>query len=1042
MAAALMIDALRDRSPEQEQTCRSRALDNRVSECSKALFISALRWAPGGSNPAGVTAGGNMGSLSGVGYGESLAVILARLRLDRGLSQVQLAGLAGLSPQEISDIEAGTTRNPRRDTVRKIVTGLGLPADGPEHRELLSLRQAGTGHDDVTGTVLPGQPPADEPAGTFLDGTFAGAVRYLRAKAGLSVAALAERAGVSQRTIRDIEAGRRLRVHPRNAAELAGALTRDGSERARFLLLAAGTAVPDGVRLAVSAPGRVAGRDLEIATVAGLVASRRLVSLEGTGGIGKTTLAEAVLALERDRSCVSFSLADVPAGETLARAIALMAKVDVTEGTGWVANLAPLVAPDSIVLLDNLEHLEQVPEGITEIRAGRPDVTILATSRSPVQHDEAVHVEVGPLALAAAAEVFWAIASQARPQARNAAQIAAIEQICVRLDRLPLAVTLAAQLTRVMAPGDILDRLNKPARILRLLDVPETDSGPAAARHRAITLTVGWSLDLVSYDAGLIFRALAAYPAPWPLGLVEAILPGTDFLPALNELIQARLVAVEGDAVHATYRMLQTVAAVAGELLAADPGFAAQVRQRHAERLLDLAGQLSKKFAGTGAAAAMSSGDQLALHVEAALHHLVETADRRAIAMAACFWRYWEKRGRYRAGSALLSEVISRFAADDMPTAEATYGAATLAYWAADNERAAALAADALRRFRALRNPPGTGNLMSLIGMMELHSQRPESALRWYEQGLAQTSRTEDPEVYARLLANIAPVHAALNDLTAAQQAAEEAAELFRELRDYGAVGAQVGNIGDWAARTGDHERALRLLTESRELLQSAGVISNLIDTHLSLARLHTDAGDIAAARTSLDAARQLGATADDPWGDALADALSAQVAMLAGDMAEAGRLARQGRRKGTAIGYEAAICAAELAAAAVGAWTGDAPDALAHARDGLSQSSQADEAMVISLALIVVAVRRDGAAPAVIDPRILDLENGIRRWAAAPSGRPYAIAAIAARQRGLAIAPGTAQQPSSLPPIAAIRQLAITLCPPQDIETGSGTAG
>lgn len=958
--------------------------------------------------------------------GDSLATLLIRLRVQAGLSQEQLAAAANVSAQTISDIERGTTVAPRVSTIGRIAAGLGL--DAALTRQLSSLRaQAGnTARGEESGTAL--QVRGDQVDGTFVATNLGQAVTYLRTRLGLSGTELGRRSRLSARTIADIEAGRRKRVHPANAISLADALELTNEPRAWFMTLASGTTVPDAMRLGAAEPAGIAGREQELAAVLALLEDHRLVSLTGSGGVGKTTLAEAVLAA-LDRPCVSMFLADVPAGEDLARAIALIGRFDEHAGADWMGQFGPLLPCDSVLLLDNLEHLRRGPTVIKEILSSRPDVTLLATSRTTIGLADACELQIRPLRLAAACRVFRAASDQAgRPIPESMPEV--IEQICDRLDRLPLAITLAARWTRLMTPQEILARLDKPAQILR-----SSGAGPgglgADVRHAAITHTVGWSLALISESARALFRGLTAYPAPWPLDLIEAIRPAADVLGALDELVQARLVTRTADAPGGTrYTMLQTVGDVGREELAADPGLTGLVLEGHAAHLLNRAKQIAPQLVTQDRAAALATGDQLALHVEGALRHLIDAGDQRAISLVASWWRYWKERGRYRGGLALITESLRTVAVTEpRDTAEAVYGAAALSYLAGVIQQSADLAADALARFQRLGDASGIGNLMSLIGMMELHGGRTREALDWYQRGLREVDDKAAPRVYAVLLANIAPVYAALDDLPAARAAANEAAARFQVLGDNGAAAGQLGNLGLWAARAGDRERAAELMHESRDLLMASGDFTNLIDAHLDLVKLHVDGGDAASAKAELDAARQLGRMADDTWGDALADALAAQIAVLTGDMTAARSLARVAMRKGETIAYQPAMVGAAVAEASAAAWSNDPGGALAAVRAGLAQSAQADEAAIVSLALIAAAVLMEGAGPATVDADLLALEQEVRLWASSPGGRPYAIAALAARRRGFSLT--DARPPGSLPPIAGVRARALALCPP-----------
>jgi len=249
---------------------------------------------------------------------DSLAARLIRLRVQAGLSQEQLAAAAKVSAQAISDIERGITLVPRLATIERIAQALSL--DASARRELISLR----GLQENPGPAEAGSPAGTRPGANgdlaFAAVNLSQAVTYLRVQQGLSIAELGRRSELSARTIADIEAGRRKRIHPASAGRLAEVLTPAGEARKRLMDLASGAATPAVARPEAAEPGGLAGRDQELAAVVALLADHRLVSLTGLGGVGKTVLAQAVLATV-DRPPVSMFLADVAAGEDLARAI-------------------------------------------------------------------------------------------------------------------------------------------------------------------------------------------------------------------------------------------------------------------------------------------------------------------------------------------------------------------------------------------------------------------------------------------------------------------------------------------------------------------------------------------------------------------------------------------------------------------------------------------------------------------------------------------------------------------------------------------------
>jgi predicted ATPase/DNA-binding XRE family transcriptional regulator len=957
-----------------------------------------------------------------------LAELLRRLRVRAGLSQEKLGSAAGVNARTISDLERSVTHYPRAGTAYRIADALGLA--GAERENWLALatpvHAAATHAPDVAVT------------GDFTATILAAAVRELREQRGLSARELGQRAGLSLRTITDIEAGKRQRIHLQNAARLADELRLAGHARERFLRLAEGPAAaepfaPEEPEEPEEARPGLFGRERELAEVTELLRRSPLVVLTGPGGVGKTTLAEAVLA-GLDRPQLTLDLTRVPAGEELARAIAVIARFDEDTAAGWVGQLGALLPPDAVLLLDNLEHLRAVPEAVAAIRAAHPGLTVLATSRTLSGLDDGIEYAIGPLPVRAACQVFLDVAGRSGRPPPARVTSALIEEVCVRLDRLPLTIILAAAWSRLMTPQEILARLGPPDAILRAVAKP--GQGPPE-RHATVTSTVGWSLALVSEPARALFRALSASPAPWPLGLVEAVGAAARLDP-LHELVEAGLVSVaDNDAGGTSYTMLQTVRDVGHRELSDDPGGHGEVLERHAAYLLERAGVLGPELFTAGRLTALVECDQLAPHVQAAFEYLIRSADGRAVSLAAAWWRYFFHRGQYRRGLAIVSRALevrpAAGQASGRDRAAALYGAAALASYAGEHRQATGYAEDALARASALGDSYLAGSVISLIGMMEFYAGRNEVALGWFQHGLAEVDGESEPQTYATLLTNAAPVYAVLGDIAAARATAEDAARRCQALDNLAGVAANLGNLAEWAARVGDRDRARELLGECRELQKSLGDSYNVVQCLLSLGKLAADEGDAATAREELDAARQELEGTENPWCDAYCDALAAQIEALNGNMTGALTYARLAVRKGEPLGYQPAIATAALADAAAAAWSGNQPRTLESAALGLRQSDQAGEAAVVSLALLVAAVRMDGISPALVGEDVLALERLIRQWASVPGCAPYPIAVHSARRRGLRLPPdrpGTSAR-HQVPPIGELRELALALCGP-----------
>lgn len=257
----------------------------------------------------------------------ALGELLRRLRRQAGLSQEELGAAAGVDARTISDIERSITGYPKAKTVHGIAHALPLTEAERENWLLLASPPVGAAvvhESDVT--ISEG----------FAATALAEALSDLRRQRGISARELGQRTGLTARTIADIEAGRRKKTHPGNAVRLADELGLADDARERFLQLASGATAADPVLPeAAFRPSGLFGRERELTEVAALLLRCPLVILTGPGGVGKTALAEAVLA-SLDCQHLGLDLTRVPAGEDLAQAIAMVSRFDEGTEAGWV----------------------------------------------------------------------------------------------------------------------------------------------------------------------------------------------------------------------------------------------------------------------------------------------------------------------------------------------------------------------------------------------------------------------------------------------------------------------------------------------------------------------------------------------------------------------------------------------------------------------------------------------------------------------------------------------------------------------------------
>ena len=311
---------------------------------------------------------------------------------------------------------------------------------------------------------------------------------------------------------------------------------------------------------------RFIGRDRELKELTGLAARSRLLTLTGAGGSGKTRLAEALAA----RVGASFGRVAWVDLAPLADPGLIVQQV----GDALGVPQRPAVPGESaidflvqymcehhvLVVLDNCEHLVDACATLVEaLLRGCPRLAIIATSREALGAASETAWLVPPLATTEALQLFVERAQSVMPSfALDASNTAGIQEICRRLDGLPLAIELAAARVRVLTPAQIAERLDQAFRLL-------TSGGRTSLpRHRTLRATMEWSYALLAPREQVLLRRLSVFTGQFTLDAVERVAAGApldneSLLDGVAALVDKSLVLMEpGDSV-ARYRLLETV---------------------------------------------------------------------------------------------------------------------------------------------------------------------------------------------------------------------------------------------------------------------------------------------------------------------------------------------------------------------------------------------------------------------------------------------------------------------------------------------------
>jgi len=577
-------------------------------------------------------------------------------------------------------------------------------------------------------------------------------------------------------------------------------------------------------------PSPLVGRQRELDELLPLVRERRLVTLTGPGGTGKTRLAIQIAAevIESFQDGV-FWIPLAPLTDAALVNTAIAQTLGATDGAAQHIDEKRM-----LLLLDNLEQLLPAAPTLAELLARCPNLHILATSRAALSVSAEREYLVEPLPEVDAVTLFVDRAAQAEPKS-------AVAAICRRLDGLPLAIELAAARTRVLPPKDLLERLQKA---LPLLTSHRRD---APARQQTLRATIEWSYDLLAPTERMRFERLGVFAGSFTLEAGELVCDAD--LDAVEQLVEHSLLRRWESG---RLGMLETIREFALERLDVS-GEADEFNHRHADHFLALA---ERSVPDLGAGRWAEWVDRLAaddMNLRAAL----EWADRSARAdlklrLVVALRHFWEARGYTQEGSRRFDEVLDHPEATPEQQLIILAYAAGFAYARGDFDRTRALYAQRLtlvrERLALGREPNDQIRLVDTLrglGSVELELGNLPRARELLEESVAAGKELPDEEARVRILAESEFGHLLLHeqDYDGAIKIFEDVLSFFLERGDTLTACNCLLNLGSAELRRGRLNEAAERLREglscARELGYPDGIVNCLAVLAAVAARQH-----------------------------------------------------------------------------------------------------------------------------------------------------------------------------------------------------------
>lgn len=539
------------------------------------------------------------------------------------------------------------------------------------------------------------------------------------------------------------------------------------------------------------------GRVRELAELVEFAASQRLITLTGPGGTGKTRLALELASVLADSTpdgvvWVSLAMVSDPAMVPAAIATALGEIEDVRtylrERVMWL-------------VLDNFEQVIDAGPAIGELLSHAPGCAAIVTSRERLGISGEQEYPVPPLSSDGAVELFTARARQVKPGFEPGKEV---DAICERLDRLPLALELAATRVKLLSEQELLSRLEQrlPLLVGGRRDLP--------ARQSTMRATIAWSYDLLTEHEQRLFTRLAVFIGGFELEAAEEIC-GAD-LDTLQSLLDKSLLRRADDG---RFFLLVTTREYALEQLDASPD-REDLLARHAHWYFALGAAAGRQDTERADALARLRRDPG--NVGRALSWALEHDIAAGLPLADAVFYPWLGAGR----NSELRRWYERALADpaalspgERADALAGFGI-TLAYSDTPEPARTALT-EALMLYRELGDERNEARVLMRLGGVEFISGSPEGMIRWSEQALPIYERLDDPEGLARSLHYIAE---GLRDNGEFERSAElykRAIEIKRE-HALTNVAAALHSLGDLSLDQGDPRSAERYYHEALAL--------------------------------------------------------------------------------------------------------------------------------------------------------------------------------------------------------------------------------
>jgi predicted ATPase/class 3 adenylate cyclase len=584
------------------------------------------------------------------------------------------------------------------------------------------------------------------------------------------------------------------------------------------------------------------GREEELIRLRDLLEDRRLITLTGPGGTGKTSLAielarEAASDFPDGAWFVDLTQVNDPAlvDSTIASRLGLREEA---HRSVFQVLTEHLESRRLMLVLDNFEHLLDASQVVSDLLGSAPHVNLVITSRSSLNLYGEQAFPVPPLALADpnaledpeqiatgdAVSLFIERARTVSPDFEvSKDEVGVIARICARVDGLPLAIELAASRVRLLTPRQLLERLERhlPALGGSARDRPE--------RQQTLSKTIQWSYDLLEGVEQELFSRVSIFSGGFTIEAAEAICDPDgelriNILEGLASLENQSLITQRPVAGSSRFEMLEMIREFGRDVLTSSGAFD-DVAARHLEYYRGVAEEGRSHLMGPGQADWLDRLEVEHANLRQALHAAIRSSNSSdGLRLASSIWRFWFERGYLREGREWLERLLaldSDAITEHRASAYAALGG--LAYWLSDPQTTEKAYEAALDIRRQIGDDAAVAEALYDHAFAAAMLNDKDEAQERFHRSMAAAERAGARSLIARNKVSLGLDALMEGDARTAISFLEEALETFRDMDDRFHITWAVGSLGQAYIDVGRLDQGKAAFLEALEISSELG---------------------------------------------------------------------------------------------------------------------------------------------------------------------------------------------------------------------------